>query len=48
MHAVVNNIYQLSKREEILNNFINEAIDKIKIKKDSKSLKKLPQQFLED
>ena len=48
MHAVVNNIYQLNKREETLNNFINEAIDKIKIKKDSKSLKKLPQQFLED
>ena len=48
IQGVVNNIYQLSKRQEILNNFIHEAISKLKIKNDFRFLKKLPQQNLED
>ena len=42
IQEVVDKIYSLNKREEILNNFIKEAIKKIKIKKDTNSLKKLP------
>ena len=48
IQEVVDNIYKLNKREEILNNFINEAITKIKIKKDYRSLRKLPPYFQKD
>tara|TARA_A100001035_G_scaffold4478_1_gene3359 strand:- start:367 stop:774 length:408 start_codon:yes stop_codon:yes gene_type:complete len=39
---VVDKIYKLSKREDILNNFVNEAISKIEISKYFKSKKSLP------
>ena len=39
---VVDNIYNISKREDILNKFIKEAISKIEIKKHFKSNKSLP------
>ena len=42
IQEVVDKIYRISKREEILNNFVKEAIAKIKIKKLLKSNKKLP------
>ena len=42
MQNVLEDIYKLNKREEILNKFIDEAINKIKIKKDYQSPKKLP------
>ena len=42
---VVNKIYELNRREEILNNFINEALNKINIKKNYQSSKKLPPDF---
>ena len=42
IQEVVNKIYKLSKREEILNNFVKEAISKIEIKKYFKSKKSLP------
>ena len=42
IQEVVDNIYRISKREEILNNFVKEAISKIEIKKYFKSNKRLP------
>ena len=39
---VVDNIYNISKREDILNKFVKEAISKIEIKKHFKSNKSLP------
>ena len=42
VQEVVDQIYKISKREDILNNFIKEAISKIEIKKYFKSNKSLP------
>ena len=42
IQEVVDKIYRISKREEILNNFVKEAISKIEIKKYFKSNKRLP------
>ena len=42
VQEVVDKIYRISKREEILNNFVKEAISKIEIKKHFKSKKRLP------
>ena len=42
VQEVVNNVYKLNKRDKILNNFIDEAIAKIKIRKENDSVKKLP------
>ena len=42
IQEVVDEIYRISKREEILNNFVKEAISKIEIKKFFKANKKLP------
>ncbi len=45
IQEVVERIYNLNKREEILNNFINEAIKKIQIKADYKYQLKLPPHY---
>ena len=45
IQGVVNKMYDLNKREEILNNFIDEAINKLKITKNSQFLKKLPPNY---
>jgi len=42
IQEVVDKIYKISKREDILNNFVKEAISKIEIKKFFKSNKSLP------
>jgi hypothetical protein len=42
IQEVVNKIYRISKREDILNNFVKEAISKIEMKKYFKSNKSLP------
>jgi len=42
IQEVVDKIYRISKREDILNNFVKEAISKIEIKKYFKSNKSLP------
>ncbi len=42
IQAVIEDIYKLNKREDILNNFIREAINNIRINEDSKSQRKLP------
>ena len=42
IQEVVDNIYRISKREDILNNFVKEAISKIEISKYFKSNKSLP------
>ena len=42
IQEVVNNIYKINKREDILNNFIKEAISKIQISKYLESNKSLP------
>ena len=42
IQEVVDNIYRISRREEFLNNFVNEAISKIKIKKYFNSNNRLP------
>ena len=42
IQEVVDKIYRISKREDILNNFVKEAIAKIKMKKDFNSNKSLP------
>ena len=42
IQEVVEKIYKINKREEVLNNFVNEAIAKIEIKKYFQSRKKLP------
>ena len=44
IQEVVDKIYKISKREEILNNFVREAISKIEIRKYFKSKKSLPPQ----
>ena len=48
MQEVLENIYKLNKRKEILDKFINEAIIKIKIKKDYKNKKILPPNYQKD
>ena len=48
IQEVLERIYKLNKKEEVLNNFITEAINKIKLKKDYESLKKLPPYFQKD
>ena len=47
IQKVLEDIYKLNKREELLNNFIDEAIKKIKYINNYQSQKKLPQ-FLEE
>ena len=42
IQEVVERIYEINKREEVLNNFVNEAVSKIKIKKYFQSQQKLP------
>ena len=42
IQEVIDKIYKISKREDILNNFVKEAISKIEIIKHSKSKKSLP------
>ncbi len=42
IQEVIEDIYKLNKREDILNNFIKEAINNIRINEDAKSQKKLP------
>ena len=42
IQEVVDNIYRISRREEFLNNFVNEAISKFQIKKYFKSNNRLP------
>ncbi len=42
IQEVIEDIYKLNKREDILNNFIREAINNIRINEDSKSQRKLP------
>ena len=42
IQEVVDKIYRISKREDILNKFIKEAISKIEMKKYFKSNKSLP------
>lgn len=48
INKVIEEIYKLNKREEILNNFIDEAIKKINIKNEKKLPRKLLQDYLED
>ena len=45
IQQVVDNIYRINKRDEVLNNFLKEAILKIEIKKYYQSQKKLPPFF---
>ncbi len=45
MQGVIENIYNLNKREELLNKFIIEAINKIRIKDDVGHQRKLPPYF---
>jgi hypothetical protein len=42
IQEVVDKIYKISKRKEILNNFVKEAISEIEIRRHSKSNKSLP------
>ena len=42
IQEVIEGIYKLNKREDILNNFIKEAINNIRINEDGKSQQKLP------
>ncbi len=42
MQEVIEDIYKLNKREDILNNFIKEAINNIKINDEARSQQKLP------
>ena len=42
IQEVVENIYEINRREEIVKNFINEAILKIKNNKNYSLIKKLP------
>ena len=48
IQEVINDVYKLNKREEILNKFILEAINKIRIGADNQSQRKLPPYFQED
>ena len=45
IQEVVENLYEINKREEIMKNFINEAILKIKKNKNYSFIKKLPPYF---
>tara|TARA_Y100001933_G_scaffold211660_1_gene216531 strand:+ start:1947 stop:3437 length:1491 start_codon:yes stop_codon:yes gene_type:complete len=45
MQEVVENIYEINKREEILENFIYEAVQKIKKNKNYSTIKKLPPHY---
>ena len=45
IQEVIEDIYNLNKREEFLNKFIKEAINKIRIKNNSQSQRKLPPYF---
>tara|TARA_Y100001970_G_scaffold288149_1_gene414623 strand:+ start:486 stop:1973 length:1488 start_codon:yes stop_codon:yes gene_type:complete len=45
IHKVVQNIYEINKKEEILDNFIKEAIQKLKRYKNNSSSKQLPPYF---
>jgi len=42
IQEVVENIYKINKREEVLNKFIKEAVKKIQLKKNYETQKKLP------
>ena len=42
IQEVVENIYRINKREDLLNNFVKEAVSKIEIKKYYQNKKKLP------
>ncbi len=42
VQEVIEDIYKLNKREEILNKFVNEAVKKIRIKDDNQPQRKLP------
>ena len=48
MQEVIEDIYKLNKREEMLNKFIVEAINKIKLGVDSQYQQKLPPYFQKD
>tara|TARA_S200000501_G_scaffold231410_1_gene217008 strand:+ start:1722 stop:3023 length:1302 start_codon:yes stop_codon:yes gene_type:complete len=48
IQEVIQNIYHLNKREDLLNKFIVEAINKIKIKNDRVPQQKLPPYFQKD
>ena len=48
IQEVINDVYKLNKREEILNKFIVEAINKIRIGADNQSQRKLPPYFQKD
>ena len=48
IQEVIDNIYNLNKREKFLNNFIKEAIDKIRFVDDNLSQRKLPPYHQED
>ena len=48
IQEVIENIYKLNKREEFLNKFIVEAINKIRIRDDDQSQHKLPPFYLKD
>jgi len=45
IQEVVENIYEINKREEIMKNFINEAIQKLKNNKNYSLIKKLPPHY---
>ena len=45
IQEVVNRIYKINKRKELLNNFVNEAISKIELEKSKKSQKTFPSFF---
>ncbi len=48
IQEVIEDIYKLNKREKILNKFIKEAINNIRINEDSHSQRKLPPYFQND
>ena len=48
IQEVIEDIYKLNKREEILNKFIREAIKKIRIKESDQFQQKLPPYFQKD
>ena len=48
IQEVVERIYKINKRKEMLDNFINEAINKIKIRTDYSSRRKLPPYLQKD
>ena len=48
IQEVIEDIYKLNKREKILNKFIKEAINKIRITDDGQSQRKIPPYFEKD